>query len=136
MSDNETITEEEVVTFQKKKDEILLKADEFQYNSDYPNYNHKWPRGLRKQLIDLDGGTAWCWWCHSQQPGLHIAHIGLSAYEGKNGHDPKYLVLLCPSCHGKHDKGSSSPMSRAFAKAFKERFEKLSIPDAEKGKKE
>ena len=102
------------------------------------DYNHKWPRGLRKQLIDLDGGKARCWWCWSQQPGLHIAHISRKqlfrgdskaywanhAYTDENKHSPKFLVLLCPSCHAKRDKAYSlnSPWMEAFTAAFEERF--------------
>jgi hypothetical protein len=71
------------------------------------------------------------WWCWCQQPGLHIAHISIGdtsfdgwAYTKKNEHDPRFLVLLCPSCHAKHDKyGNSfdglSPLIKAFTEAWK-----------------
>lgn len=104
------------------------------------DYNHKWPRGLRKKLTDLDGGTVRCWWCWRQCPGLHIAHISRKhlfindkeqyfanhAYAHDNKYNPRFLVLLCPSCHAKHDKALSreSPWMRGFERAFEERFQK------------
>ena len=96
---------------------------------------HKWPRGLRQKLIDLDGGKARCFFCWSQQPGLHIAHIHFYdedgnyhyAYELPTMHSVKQLVLLCASCHGKVDKAysSESPFKKGFMLAFKERLSML-----------
>ena len=125
----------DVVDYEAKKQRVESQMEEI--GSGWPNFNHKWPRGLRQKLIEMDGGKPRCWWCWCQQPGLHIAHISIDtdslegwAYTKKNEYDPKYLVLLCPSCHAKHDKygnsfEGSSPLSNAFTEAFKERFRVL-----------
>lgn len=93
---------------------------------------HKWPRGLRQKLINLDSGKARCFFYWSQQPSLHIAHIDYyddnggfhHAYELDTMHSVKHLVLLCDSCHGKVDKAASSnsPFKKAFMSVFKERL--------------
>jgi len=123
----------EIADFEAKKE--CVQAQMHEISDSYPNYNHKWPRGLRQKLIDMDGGKARCWWCWCQQPGLHLAHISFDeggslegwAYLKKNVYDPKHLILLCPSCHAKHDKAYSgdSPLSKAFKQAFMERLRVL-----------
>jgi hypothetical protein len=113
----------------EKFEEIQLKAKEYEQ---VEQLRHKWPRGLRQKLINLDGGKARCFFCWSQQPSLHIAHIDFYdekgvfhyAYELDTMHSVKHLVLLCDSCHGKIDKAASSesPFKTAFMLAFKERL--------------
>ena len=131
----------------EKFEEIQLKAKEYEK---VEQLRHKWPRGLRQKLIDLDGGTARCFFCWSQQPGLNIAHIDFHdeegefhyAYELDTMHSINHLVLLCKSCHGKIDKAysSQSPLKKAFMIAFKERLGVLNdkgekLKDGEKDEK-
>ena len=116
----------------EKFEEIQLKVKEYEQ---VEKLRHKWPRGLRQRLIDLDGGKARCFFCWSQQPGLHIAHIDFYdeqgvfhyAYELTTMHSTEHLLLLCDSCHGKVDKAASSqsPFKTAFMSAFKDRAKEL-----------
>lgn len=93
---------------------------------------HKWPRGLKAKLIRLDGDR--CFVCHSTQKPFHIHHY--LEWDGKTYNytrlefNPMYLILVCPSCHGKiesqgltiHD---DSPLAKAITQAFAERKEKF-----------
>jgi hypothetical protein len=126
--DRPPLTLEEIQHVQKRVAEIKSGKD----------IAHKWPRGLRQKLINLDGGTARCFFCWSQQPGLAIAHVSLLndlaadefyAYDLDKVHNPIWLVLLCPSCHGKLDNAfyRESPWHQAFYKVFKERQERLKL---------
>ena len=90
---------------------------------------HKWPRGLKKKLVELDGDQ--CFFCWSHQRPFHIAHIddwdanGSHGYpyNEENRYDPRFILLLCNSCHSKMDSTWShdSPWFKALIKAYRER---------------
>ena len=95
---------------------------------------HKWPRGLKKKLMELDGGDR-CFFCWSHQGPMHIAHVddykvnGTHSfpYEENNRYDPRFLVLLCNSCHSKLDSTwyRDSPWHRALMTAYRARRARL-----------
>lgn len=96
---------------------------------------HSYPRGTKAKLIRRDGDK--CAFCWSTQKPLHIHHYYpdlrkelTNPYRKKDGtprYDVEYLVLLCPSCHGKvHTANSGSPFMIDFHKMMQSKQE-LSI---------
>ncbi len=99
--------------------------------NEYYKETHTWPRGLKAKLIRLDGNR--CFVCHSTQKPFHIHHYLERTKEGfhRTGkeYNPAYLILVCPSCHGKIESmgltfragDSTSPLAKAIITAFAER---------------
>ncbi|UCD07129.1 MAG: hypothetical protein JSW41_04860 [Candidatus Aenigmatarchaeota archaeon] len=107
-------------------------VDDF-YKEQYKK-THTWPRGLKAKLIRLDGNR--CFFCHGSATAgkpLVIHHFeedggwsdDKNPYLEEHKYNPRFLVLLCHSCHGKAHRCQGSPFERVMQLAFKERKQKI-----------